>query len=337
MIKNKKANKSKLRKIIENFLIVLLGIVTAFVFLIVQEYFHIRNDKLLVMKEDILTSYYNKENIKKVLKSRLGDDYKGDLQKDFENYIITMVLEDLSELEADKWKRYNGFKTEKWMNNFKKTREKRANELIGREINKEIYYINIQAFYDGITYEKFYSHMDELKTHKNLIIDLRDNSGGNFTDMKKIVDLLLKKGKIIYRLNSSDGIEKVYSEDERKLKFDEIVVLTNNNTASVSELFILALKGNLDNVTTLGVNTYGKSISYGIRRFEDDSGMLFITNKMEGPNSEKIKTNGIEPDIKIGHLNEYYKKIQSDNERKIVEDRDKKQQLDKAIEYIKGS
>jgi C-terminal processing protease CtpA/Prc len=299
-----------------------------------SQYWDTINDKLFIMRNDLLTQYYEINQLKHIMKAELGEDYSGNLDEDFDHFVISVVLDRLSEEEKEKFKRYNAFMSKVEMKQFSKTRENYAKNIYGKELNDQTYYIDLNNFVNGITYEKFDTLIPEMKKKKYLIIDLRDNSGGHFDDFIKIADLFLDKDDVIYKIVKQDE-EIVYSaENEKALNFEQIVLLINDRTASVAELFVLALTENLDHTVSIGTKTYGKHISYAVRGFNDGSGMRFITSIMQGPNSREISGDGILPDIVIGREGEYYQAIKTPNEEELERKKDQSLQLHKALEFI---
>ncbi|MGM0502246.1 MAG: S41 family peptidase [Bacillota bacterium] len=311
----------------------LLGVILGIMFI---NWLQQPNDKLLTMREKIINDYYSKTKLEKMLQNKLGEKYKGNLEKDFNNYVIVSTLEKLSEKEAEQWDEYNSFRSRKWMENHQQSRVREAKEISGREITEKIYYLNLEKFYNGVTHKKFKKQVKKMKRHNNLIIDLRNNTGGNFAAIKKVIDYFLPQGQMIYKLNYAEKVEKAYAKDKQRIICNNIVILTNHKTASVSELFILALKENLDNVTTIGTTTLGKSISYGIREFEDGSGMLFITSQMFGPNGARIN-DGLKPDIQIGHSKSFYNTLQNEEKTTKFKEDDEKKQLEAAVNFLQSS
>lgn len=97
----------------------------------------------------------------------------------------------------------------------------------------------------------------------NLIIDLRDNGGGDLSSVVEICDLFLEKDKLITTLTYKNNVSvKHYSEDDSKYDFNNIVILQNQNTASASEILVSTLLYYFeDKVTLVGDKTYGKGIA----------------------------------------------------------------------------
>lgn len=313
---------------------IILGIILVILLLIAKDYFKLRSEKLLIMKNDLTESYYDTNKLKAMLQENLGEKYTGEIKTDFDNFVLTKVLSSLSELENEKYKRYDSFLSIKDMKEYTDSRRDKAENINGKQINQNTYYLDINHFFDGVTFKKVFSLSHQFRNYKNLIIDLRDNSGGTFDELKDVASLFLEKGKVIYQLNYGKEKDCIVSNNGEPFVFDNIVMLTNYNTASVSELFILTLKENLSNVKVIGTRTYGKSISYSFRNFKDGSAMVFITSIMVGANNTPIDINGIQPDVMIGNTEDFYNSIIDENKRKDAIESDSKRQFDEALNYL---
>ncbi len=93
-----------------------------------------------------------------------------------------------------------------------------------------------------------------------LVLDLRNNGGGDLDEAECVADLLLRTNKEIYSVRypqeavTKFATKKVYG-------FERITVFVNENSASASELLALSLKVNLgDRVELIGPSTYGKGV-----------------------------------------------------------------------------
>lgn len=137
---------------------------------------------------------------------------------------------------------------------------------------------------------------------KKLILDLRDNTGGYIISAIDVASTLISPGDIVYREKNADGkVTKYYTNDVYKqVKFDKIVVLQNDKTASASEALIGALKDNLtERVTTIGTTTYGKGTEQEQKAFKDGTSMKYTTAEWLTPSGKSINNKGFKPDIKV--------------------------------------
>lgn len=118
-------------------------------------------------------------------------------------------------------------------------------------------FIAFNSFYKGI-FNEFTKIIKSNKGIENLVIDLRNNYGGNLEECTKMCNILLYKCKIVNLVYKNKN--KVYYADENKIKFSKIIILVNENTASCSEIFSLTLRKNLNNVYIVGNKTVGKNV-----------------------------------------------------------------------------
>lgn len=208
------------------------------------------------------------------------------------------------------------------------TRSKvKVNQVEGKVISDDIGYIKFTSF-DETTAEDFKKQYQELakKNIKSLIIDLRNNGGGIVDQALEIADYIADKDSVLLY-----EVDKNNKETVRKAKTDPIinmpiVILTNENTASASEILAGALK-DLGKAKTVGTTTYGKGVIQQILKLNDGSGLKITIEEYQTPNKNKINKVGIEPDEKV-ELPDSVESILS-----IKESEDT--QLQKAIDMLK--
>lgn len=166
-------------------------------------------------------------------------------------------------------------------------------------------YLSISSF-TPTTEQDFYAAMDELAENKQvdgMIIDLRNNSGGDMNVALRMVDEILKDdlgddGKtLLLNIEDKNGeLEPYYAEDGHSQELP-IVVLVNGNSASASEIFSGVLKDY--GYTVIGEKTFGKGIVQSIYQLSDGSAVKFTTDYYILPNGERIHGVGIEPSITV--------------------------------------
>ena len=208
------------------------------------------------------------------------------------------------------------------------TRSKvKVNQVEEKVISDDIGYIKFTSF-DETTAEDFKKQYQELakKNIKSLIIDLRNNGGGIVDQALEIADYIADKDSVLLY-----EVDKNNKETVRKAKTDPIinmpiVILTNENTASASEILAGALK-DLGKAKTVGTTTYGKGVIQQILKLNDGSGLKITIEEYQTPNKNKINKVGIEPDEKV----ELPDSVESIFTIKESEDT----QLQKAIDMLK--
>lgn len=188
-------------------------------------------------------------------------------------------------------------------------------------------YIRILMF-DNDAYSYFAKALDELaaKGMKGLIIDVRDDPGGDYEQVVEIADRLLPKGLIVYTEDRNKKRDEKFS-DERQ--FDKpLAILVNGNSASASEVLSGAIKDHKKG-KLIGTKTFGKGLVQQVYGFKDGSGLKLTVSRYFTPSGQCIQGIGIEPDIKVEPLDEYKDYPVSNIPR------DKDVQLKRAHDYIK--
>ena len=208
------------------------------------------------------------------------------------------------------------------------TRENiKVNPVEGEVLENNIGYIEFSSFDDG-TAEEFKTKFEELqgKGIKSLIIDLRNNGGGIVDEALEIANYILDKDSVIlYEVdkNNNETVEKTTDEPIINMP---IVILTNENTASSSEILAGALKDH-KKATIVGEKTYGKGVIQRLLTLPDGSGLKITSEKYLTPNRTEINKVGIEPDEKV-ELPETVTNI-------LNVEKNEDTQLQKAIEILK--
>lgn len=175
-----------------------------------------------------------------------------------------------------------------------------------KKLDNNIGYIKISSFdrkdkndkNSTDTYDEFKKTADALYEagYRKLIIDLRDNPGGDVKVVSNIADYLLPEGVITYTENK-DGKKNFITSDADYVDF-EIAVLVNGGSASSSEILTCALK-DYGKAKIIGTKTYGKGIVQSVYSFADGSGMSVTTSQYFSPNGTAIHKIGIQPDLYI--------------------------------------
>lgn len=196
-----------------------------------------------------------------------------------------------------------------------------------RMMESGIGYLRIVSF-DGKTGEEFNQHIQSLKDAgmQKLILDLRDNPGGDFDVVCKIADSLLPEGVITYT-EDKNGKREYKKSDAQELGLP-MVTLINGGSASASEVLSGALK-DFGKSRLVGEKTFGKGIVQSLIPLSDGSGMKVTIAKYYIPSGVCIHGTGIEPDnpVKLPESAEG----KTSTQLEAWEDT----QLDKAVELLK--
>lgn len=212
---------------------------------------------------------------------------------------------------------------------FEITRENiKVNPVEGQVLENNIGYIEFSSFDDG-TADDFKAKYEELEKQgiKSLVIDLRNNGGGIVSEALQIADYILEKDDVtLYEVDKNNKEEIKKSENDPIINMP-IVLLTNGNTASSSEILAGALKDH-GKAKIVGTKTYGKGVIQQLLTLPDGSGLKITSEEYLTPNKTKINKIGIEPDEKV-ELPDTVKNVLT------IEQKDDTQ-LQKAIEILKA-
>jgi len=170
---------------------------------------------------------------------------------------------------------------------------------VSTELLKDgIGYLKISEF-DEITTDQFTEGLAELRENniKGLIIDLRNNPGGNLVTVCDIARQLLPKGEIVYTVDRAGNKQDYTCDGSHKIDIP-VVVLINQYSASASEILAGAIKdygiGKL-----VGVTTFGKGIVQSVFDLNDGTAVKLTVSDYYTPNGYNIHNIGIEPDVKV--------------------------------------
>ncbi|GGA33915.1 carboxyl-terminal processing protease CtpA [Okeania sp. KiyG1] len=129
------------------------------------------------------------------------------------------------------------------------------------------------------------------------VLDLRNNPGGLLQAGIEIARLWLDDGTIVYTVNRQRFLDSFYAEG-LAITDSPLVVLTNQGTASASEILAGALQDN-GRALLVGERTFGKGLIQSLFDLSDGSGLAVTVAKYETPNHTDINKQGIMPDIVV--------------------------------------
>ncbi|MBQ5658270.1 MAG: S41 family peptidase, partial [Peptococcaceae bacterium] len=137
------------------------------------------------------------------------------------------------------------------------------------EDQPDIAYIHITEFSEQ-TAVQFAKVVNELIPYgfDGMILDLRDNGGGEVSASIEIARVFVPKGPIVHLLKSDGAVETKHAT-KAQLGIP-LVVLVNGNTASASEILSAALKES-GVATIVGTQTFGKGLVQSIYFYHDDT------------------------------------------------------------------
>lgn len=206
-----------------------------------------------------------------------------------------------------------------------------------------ILHIPVATFAQEDTSDELKATIEKFPEAKAYIIDLRNNRGGLVQEALRSLSLFMGKGTLMteqQRLNAKEsglaegevayfnkdftltknrievrksyehipGIEGIGSSIPRHPDIVDkpVVILTDGNTASASEIFTAAMKDHHEG-TVIGKKTFGKGIGQDLYKgLPEGAGIAITTMRIFSPDKHWVgdgasKRYGIQPDIEVGN------------------------------------
>lgn len=158
-------------------------------------------------------------------------------------------------------------------------------------IDDGIGYVKVSKFARN-TYNEFFTALGELKSKgaSKFIVDLRGNSGGFMDQAIFMANEFLPSGRmIVYTKGRTPENETVaVSDGSGHFQDSEIVVLTNEYSASASEIFAGAIQDN-DRGLVVGRRTFGKGLVQNQIALPDSSAVRLTVARYYTPSGRSIQ------------------------------------------------
>ena len=189
-----------------------------------------------------------------------------------------------------------------------------------RMMDDQIGYISVSEF-DDVTYDQFKTALDDLEGQKMqaLVIDLRNNPGGNVETVTDMLKLLLPEGPIISIKDKNGNTEEMTCDGENEFT-KPLAVLVNGYSASASEIFSGAVQ-DYGTGTIVGTTTYGKGVVQQLISLGDGTCLKVTIAEYYTPSGRSINGVGVTPDVEVEYQYDQ-NNPEADN------------QLDKAVEVL---
>jgi carboxyl-terminal processing protease len=189
-------------------------------------------------------------------------------------------------------------------------------------LDENVAYVKLNNFSTDAT-EELVEHLDELLSQEpvGLILDLRNNPGGDRDTAVEVSSQFIADGVIMYQVYG-DGSRDTFEAVKGGVATDiPIVVLINEGSASASEIVAGAIQ-DYERGTLVGMLTFGKGSVQNWIPLVDDQGLVRVTiARWLTPNERTIHELGVEPDIIVELTEEDF-------------EAERDPQLEKAIELL---
>lgn len=134
---------------------------------------------------------------------------------------------------------------------------------------------------------------------EGVILDVRNNPGGLLEQSVAVVDAFLERGEVVSTRGREQGNVQRYTARRGDLAEGRpIIVLTNNGSASASEIVAGALQDH-KRAIVLGTTTFGKGSVQTIMPMGDQGAMRLTTSRYYTPSGKSIQGTGVVPDVVV--------------------------------------
>jgi carboxyl-terminal processing protease len=194
-------------------------------------------------------------------------------------------------------------------------------KIIG-EGNK-IGYLRLKSFNENSDKQLFekINNFENKKKLTGYILDLRNNPGGLLNQAINITDFFLDDGEIV----STKGrriseTRRFFSKKGDGINGKPLIIITNNGSASASEIVSGALKDH-KRAIILGESTYGKGSVQSVIPLKNGGGLRLTISKYYLPSGKSISEVGVLPDIFVEENGKNFKiNTETDNQLKYAVD-----------------
>ena len=137
---------------------------------------------------------------------------------------------------------------------------------------------------------------------KSLIIDLRDNPGGDVDVTLSIADMFISGKKLLSVSYKDTSRNVVYKSSEGTIVDPsvKVAILINEGTASSAEILSSTMRDN-GRAVLIGATTYGKGVMQQISSFGDGYTSITVASFVP-PSGDTIQGEGVSPDIEVESL-----------------------------------
>lgn len=169
-----------------------------------------------------------------------------------------------------------------------------------KKVNGEkVGYLEITSFSED-TSNEFTKELKKLedKGMSALLIDVRGNPGGLLSSVEEILRELIPKDKPLYQIEERSGEKTRFFSNLDSAKKYPIGVLTDEGSASASEILAGALK-EAGNYPVIGEKTFGKGTVQQPVPMGDGSNIKLTLYKWLTPDGNWIHKKGIKPTVPV--------------------------------------
>lgn len=171
--------------------------------------------------------------------------------------------------------------------------------VTGEMIKGDIGYVAIESFGET-TEERFKKVVKELDAQgaDAWVMDLRNNPGGYLTSALSMAGFFIGEQTALQTKDRSQKFSPYKGEKQEFIFTEPVIFLTNENSASASEILTAVVK-DYQKAVVVGTNTYGKGSVQSLYQLTDGDVLKVTVAKFYSPYGKEINGVGIRPDVEI--------------------------------------
>lgn len=175
----------------------------------------------------------------------------------------------------------------------------KVKSVASRSLGKGVGLVRVRNF-QNTTFDELQGALRDLRRKgalRGVVLDLRGNPGGLLDQAIKVADLFIESGPLVTTVGFGDRMREPKMATRGGTEPDyPLVVLTDNSSASASEIVAGALK-NHHRALLIGQQTFGKGSVQVIYDNKDDSALKLTIAQYLTPGDISIQSVGIVPDV----------------------------------------
>ncbi|RWZ55013.1 PDZ domain-containing protein [Halobacillus fulvus] len=166
--------------------------------------------------------------------------------------------------------------------------------------------IEITSFSEK-TSDEFHDALEKLESEdiEGLVIDVRGNPGGLFTDVQEILKEFITDEKPIVQVEDRNGEKSRYFSNRSEQKDYPITVLMDEGSASASEILAATMQ-EAGGYELVGTQTFGKGTVQQAVPLQDGSTIKLTLFKWLTPDGNWIHEEGVEPTVEVKQPEYFY-------------------------------
>ncbi len=171
--------------------------------------------------------------------------------------------------------------------------------VTGEVLGGHIGYVDLNSF-GSDTSEEFESVVNQLRGENidGWIVDLRDNGGGYLSSAIDIAGYFIGSD-VLVQIKDRTGEFRSYEASTPSFTLDKpIICLTNENSASASELLAAAVR-DYQKASLVGATTYGKGTVQSLFPLKNGGVLKMTVSEFFSPLKQAINKVGVSPDVEI--------------------------------------